>query len=322
MDKLRLVPKLMSNGFDLIDAELFGEAIKIGQQLKKLRHSSAFEIMALGHLRQGEISKALAILEEGVSKADRVWVLWKLLGDARSEAGRFSEAENAYQSALARAACDDELVHLSRAIAFSRAGKFTKAASAIRHVRTPRLRRRAEACRIRIALKLGRNRAAEQLARRLSRRPPIAGESPDRENQAEILLASALGLRSNPKTRGRSRRLAFRAVEQNATSVEALEIIREGNPSKGRSRLYQLLISGVWCVPLGKSRTAPGFVRSCQVAAPSDKAAFRHAKPFFPASVRKSLVLDESKIIPTRHRLLEGAYFLSGYCFYRRRTRA
>src|SRR5437867_3873200 len=100
MNKPQRVSSLMRRGFSLLRAHRYGDALEAGRKLKRLRHSSAFEIMALAHLRLGVLGKAIAILEEGVRKAGRVWLLWELLGNCYSDAERYDAAENAYQEAL------------------------------------------------------------------------------------------------------------------------------------------------------------------------------------------------------------------------------
>src|SRR5688572_5527241 len=121
MNKLQRATALMQKGFSFLDAHRYEDALKVGENLKKLRHSSAFEILALAYLRTGKLSKAIAILEEGVIRANRVWVLWELLGNCYSDGGRYSKAEKAYAEALRRENCDDDVIHLNRAIAFNRA---------------------------------------------------------------------------------------------------------------------------------------------------------------------------------------------------------
>src|SRR3954471_1371043 len=142
MDKLQQSTKLMEEGFSLIDECRYEAALKVGRRLKKLRHSSAFEILALAYLRSERLSKAIAVLEEGVAKAGRVWILWELLGNCYSDAGRFAKAEKAYQKALQLEGCNHDVVHLNRAIAFNRTGKYSDAKSALWLVKSPRLRRR------------------------------------------------------------------------------------------------------------------------------------------------------------------------------------
>ncbi|HEX5221321.1 MAG TPA: tetratricopeptide repeat protein [Verrucomicrobiae bacterium] len=322
MDKLRRATDLMQKGFSLLDEYCYEEALKVGQKLKKLRHSSAFEILALAHLRSDRLSKAIAVLEEGVAKAGRIWVLWELLGNCYSDAGRYAKAEKAYQKALRLDNCDHEAVHLNRAIAFNRAAKYLEAKSALRFVKSPRLNRRADSCRIRTALKLGNVRAARQLAARLSRIRPSCHEDYDRDSESEILLSCALALKGDPRAKTKALRFAFRAVETRPDNAEALALIREISHRKiAPLFLFSLLIHGVWHSPVGKSTFPPGFLRTLEVAAATERFAFQYAKEFFPPEVRKSLSIEETKTLDSHKLTLGGVYFLSGYIFYPRRRK-
>src|SRR5436190_12168919 len=169
MDRLQQTTKLMEKGFSLIDECRYEAALKVGRRLKKLRHSSAFEILALAYLRSERLSNTIAVLEEGVARAGRVWILWELLGNCYSHAGGYVKAEKAYQNALRLEGCNRDVIHLNRAIAFNRRGKHTEAKDALHFVKAPSLRRLSDACRIRTALKLGDVRFARQLASRLVR---------------------------------------------------------------------------------------------------------------------------------------------------------
>lgn len=322
MDKIRRASVLMQKGFSFLDEHRYADALKVGQKLKKLRHSSAFEILALAYLRSDKRSKAITVLEEGVNNAGRVWILWELLGNCYSDAGRYSKAERAYQKALRLERCDLDAIHLNRAIAFNRAGKHTEAKEALRFVHSLRLRQRSDACRIRTALALEDVRSARKLASRVLRSRPRRNENHDRDSESEILLSCALALSSNPTAKARALRFAFRAVEVQPNNAEALGLIREILHRKAaRLILFRLLIHGIWNVPIGKPNMPPGFFRTVEVAATNEAAAFRHAKPFFPTAVRKSLSVEESKTPKCPPLALEGVYFLSGYAFYPRRRR-
>src|SRR6185295_8730093 len=100
------VESLMQKGFALLDAHQYKEALEMGRQLQRMRHSSAFEIMALAYLGLDQLPKAIATLEEGVRAAERVWLLWELLGNCYSDEGRYDAAEKAYQTALSKERCD------------------------------------------------------------------------------------------------------------------------------------------------------------------------------------------------------------------------
>lgn len=323
MDKLRRASDLMQKGFLLLDEHRYAEAMKVGQKLKRLRHSSAFEILALAYRRSDKLSKAIAVLEEGVAKAGRVWILWELLGNCYSDAAHFAKAEKAYQAALLRESSDQAVVHLNRAIAFNRAGKPAEAKSVLRLVKSPRLLWWTEACRIRTALALGNTRLARRLALGLCRRRSSVFESCDRESKSEVFLACALALKGKAETHSKALRLAFRAVDAQPNNAQALAAIRDIIQRKVASPLlFRLLIRGVWGAPIDKSRVPPGFFRTVEVAAASQQAALRYARPFFPKRVRESLSVEETKAFRSTALSLEGVYFVSGYVFYLRRGKA
>jgi tetratricopeptide (TPR) repeat protein len=322
MDKLRRASDLMQKGFSLLDEHRYGDALKVGRALKKLRHSSAFEILALAYLGSNKLSRAIAVLEEGVTKVGRVWILWELLGNCYSDAGRFGKAEQAYAEALTREGCDTDVVHLNRAIAFNRRGKFAEAKLALRHVKSPRLVRRADACRLRNALHLGEFLSARRLALRLCRGHPIPAENYDSESESELFVACALALKDHPITRRKALRLAFKAVEVQPNNGEALAIIREIQ-RRGTSglHLFRLVIHGVWDSPIGKSSRPPGLFRTLEIAAPDAQAAFRRARPFFPKAIRETLSIEECRTLRNSKPAMEGVYFLSANMFYPRRRR-
>jgi tetratricopeptide (TPR) repeat protein len=312
---------LMRKGFSLLREHHYEDALKVGRELKKLRHSSAFEILALAYLHSNMLTRAVAVLEQGVQKADRVWILWELLGNCYSDSGRYEKAEKAYIQALAREGCDAGVVHLNRAIAFERRGKFPEAKTALRHVKSPRLVPRAEACGIRASLGLGNSRSAQQLANRLCRRHPIAPKNYDPANQSTLYLACALAFENKPLTRRKALRLARTALEADPQNREALAAIRRmaSRTTSHPSAYYRLLIHGVWNVAFDKYRLPPGFYRMVEIAAPNCQAAMRFILPFFPKLVRDSLSIEEETIVRKPGHFSQGVYSLSEYSFYPRR---
>jgi Flp pilus assembly protein TadD len=309
--------QLMQQAFSLIEEKKFKEAKKIGKELKRLRHSSAFEILALVYLRQEKMPEAVAVLEEGTSKAGRVWLLWELLGNCYSDLGRFRDAENAYQRALQQESCDPSVVHLNRAIAFERNGRIDDANAAMRQVKSSELEARANAVRIRLALAGGKIRTAQRIALKIAR----SGRNPegmyDKENKSAIMLSCALAFRETPEGRKRALRFAYRAVDFSPANTEALALIRELRGSKSRlPRLHRLLIHGDWSSPLTASELPLSFYRSIQVVAPTDATAFEYVNKFFPTSVRKTLKIEEHTSTNTSDLVLDGVYYLSGYAFY------
>ena len=322
MDKIVRAGNLMRKGFACLDEYRYANALKIGRKLKRLRHSSAFEILALAYWRLDKLPMAIKVLEEGVTKAGHVWILWELLGNCYSDAGIFAKSERAYQKALKLETCDQDVVHLNRAIAFNRAGKHAEAKSALELVQSPQLRRQRDACRIRTALALGDVRFARRLALPLSKCRLTRTDTFDRKSESEILLSCALALKCHPDTKGRALRLAYLAADEQPNNAEALALIREIQLRKASCLvLFRLLVHGVWSGTIGNSSVPPGFFRTLEVAAASQSAALRDAKRFFPMSVRKSLAIEEAIRRDGSSLSLTGVYYLSGYAFYPRRRK-
>jgi tetratricopeptide (TPR) repeat protein len=278
--------------------------------------------MALGYLRLGLLSKAIATLEQGVAKAPQAWILWELLGNSYSDAERYREAEKAYQGGLLQENCDPHVIHLNRAIAFERAGNLKQAWSAIQKVDSTRLSRMADEVRIRVSCALGNKRRALRIAHNLCRQP-IPVENRDSRRESSILTTCARVLKAAPKARRKARGLAYQAIGLNPANNEALALIREldNNRAIGAS-LFKLLIHGIWNEPLGKAKTPPGFFRSCQVRAKNQATAIRYARQFFPPRVRSSLLVEEASNLPSHDIDLDGVYFLSSLMFYRRRRKS
>jgi tetratricopeptide (TPR) repeat protein len=319
MNKQQII-NLMNRGYELLKEGRYEEALKCGRRLEKQRHSSGIEIAALALQRQGKPKAAIRVLRRGVRWADRVWLLWHLLGHCYSDAGDFRNAERAYHEALLRPKCSPSWIHLNRSIAFLRAGKIRKASDAVKRVRSPELYRLAEGQRIQIALRAGRNREAFKRALRLRKMTPNKQERYDAQQTSAILLDCASGLKQDSCYRTEALRLAHKAYET-WTSERALAAIREiiANPAASK-QAYTLLIQGVWHTTFAHYRLPPGFFRNMYVVASNEAAAFEYAKCFFPVRVRKSLRMSEVNAARRPNAELEGVYHASELMMYSRRN--
>lgn len=317
MEAARRLNNLIERGFAALETGAYRESIRIGTVLKKLRHSSAFEILALAYLKQNKLARAIRVLEEGVAKAGRAWILWELLGNCYSDAGRYQKAEQTYQKALRVERCNRDVIHLNRAIAFDRAGKLSAAKYALRLISAPRLGRRAAACRIRIELELGNMNVARRLASLLARQSPRKDENYDSKTESEVQLACAMGLRTSAATKAMALRCAMKAADKWPGNIDALATIRElQNKNSGKARAFRFLVRGVWTGSVGKGHRPAGFYRTVEAAGSDQIDAFRYAKPFFPKRVRKTLSIEEVKPLNDPAIIRHGVYFLSSFFFY------
>ena len=96
-NKIEYCEKLMDNAFTLLEECQPSKALKIGEKLRKLKYSGAFEIIARAYADLEKIDRAVKVLEEGVKKASDVWRLWQLLGNYYSETKKYQKAFQSYE---------------------------------------------------------------------------------------------------------------------------------------------------------------------------------------------------------------------------------
>src|SRR5688572_33122206 len=121
---IRLADEALESGNDKA-------ALTAGQNLIDLRHAYGFEVLARAYLLRDEKTRAIAALQDGVSKAPKVWQLWELLGDSWTDVGDQRRAREAYERVLAlpnadsaaRAHALTELERFDEAIATARAAR-------------------------------------------------------------------------------------------------------------------------------------------------------------------------------------------------------
>lgn len=117
---------LMDRAFDLLDRNNPQEALKIGLQLEDMRYSGGFEIQALALWSLRRRKKAIKVLERGVDTVPKVWLLWQLLGNYRSDEGDYDGACVAYEHASG-ADCDLVSIAYNHANALARAKRWEEA---------------------------------------------------------------------------------------------------------------------------------------------------------------------------------------------------
>ena len=128
---------LMDKGYSACKAKRYFEALRIGNRLVGLDHSSGYEILALAYAGLKQPDEAISTLEEGVSVAPSVWLLWQLLGNQYSDKGRYADAQRCFAEALACHRIDRSCVNFNSAIAFARAGQHDEALAALDQVSSP-----------------------------------------------------------------------------------------------------------------------------------------------------------------------------------------
>ncbi len=307
--------RLMRDGYDALNRNEHARALKIGRRLRRLHHSSGFEIIALAWLAQDKPAKAITVLEEGVQKAPLVWLLWQLLANCYSDEERFGEAHVCYERALTCPGVDCDSVHLNVSIALTREGRFDEALPAVDGIKGEALQPAATAQKLLLLNKLGRN--AEALAV-----GTLVQEGTWRETDASSLAGclAQLGVAhwKGRRDRDAASRHAWRAIEIEKRQETAAWLVREIMDKRSKTAQYlRVIVCGRWHEPIEGEDDPPGFFVNYDVVADDEREALEFIRPFEPVPVRESLTVDDVSILEDAPDQRKGVYrVLTGYLFF------
>lgn len=94
------IDSLIDQADEALEAGDDNTAITIGQQLIEMRNAYGFQVLARAYWQRDEKTKAIRTLQDGVSKAPKLWPLWQLLGDYWSDVGDGKRARECYETVL------------------------------------------------------------------------------------------------------------------------------------------------------------------------------------------------------------------------------
>ncbi len=308
------VLQLMESGFESLEALDYDHAIKIGKMLKKLRHSSAFEIIALAYAGKGRPRKAIKVLEYCVNRAPKAWRIWRLLGNFHSDQGNYQKAHEAYARAIDCPNSYESSVVLSKAIAFEKEGNIDQALIIIDQIVDEELVYHAGAVKLRVLDMAGRREEAAAIAEQLLRDIPDVGLAAD--VHAHLLALAGQALWTWKQDRERSMKLAMDAIELNRTEPVAMWLIREIMGLRSLdSNVYELVVEGEIMASVDAPSDSPGFAINCSVVAQTPDEALSFIRVFEPEEVRNTLKITSSKITKRKTDQPKGVYAISDYHF-------
>jgi len=297
----------MEEGFEALAGHDTKRAMRIGRELKKLRHSSNFEIMAQAYVADGQTEQAVQVLKEGVSAAPNVWRLWQLLGNCYSELERFQDCHSAYRRALECPGADTSTIHLNRAIALEREEKHEEAIQALSEVSGEELRLRRVAMTMELLNGLGRHSEARVLGEEAAR--VEAPEEEDRASLASIYAGLGRAVWEESHQSEAALDWAWKAVALEKDEATALWLIREiAHKHSPSSRYMRLLVRGRWNESITEDEEPPGFYATYEVIADSREEAMEMIRPFEPEALRESLFLERCDILEKAPDQTQGVY--------------
>ncbi|VVE68574.1 hypothetical protein PCA31118_02952 [Pandoraea captiosa] len=296
--------ELMAEAFAHLEAGDPETALEIGKRLESMQYSGAYEVQAMAYADLDDIEQAIAVLEAGVAHAPGVWLLWQLLGNYRSDLGRFPAAIEAYEAA-ANCAPDEDLVivDFNHANALARQGDFAAAQTQLdRTFESPHLAQagrafieNAIALRMHLFVAQGEPKAA------IATYEALAKQEHDEEG-SNVSMADVLAELSHAYKqtgdKAKAMTTALEAVQHYKWSDAALWALRAARDEQSETaRAMHLIVEGQWYEPLedeDPDGPAPEFVTTYDVVAENEEEALRLIAECEPPQVRESLRIAET----------------------------
>ncbi|CUU03711.1 Tetratricopeptide repeat-containing protein [Armatimonadetes bacterium GBS] len=298
------------------------KAARFAEQLLRMRHTAGFEIKARALWAMGRPEDAIATLQEGVAIAPEVWILWEYLGRYLSDAGRYSEALDAFRSGLACPNAPQDGFLFNLAIVYQRLGEYDNALQMLEQAESVRSNLPLawlEAARAYCLIQQKRYAEAERSLERAQHALNTL-DDPWTRGAVEAMVHAYTGLLywQRDGDLARAREHAERALHWDKTNPDAVALMRAGNPIADKpTPLWHILVEGVWHEPLEGMRTPAGFFANYWVIADTPDEALDYIRPFEPPSVRDSLKVSEATVESTVQGERKGVVrALAGYTFY------
>jgi tetratricopeptide (TPR) repeat protein len=308
------VQELIEQAEEALAGEDYARAQRIAERIIGARHSFGFELLARVFRAQDNLPRAIAVLQEGVTKAPRAWPLWMLLGEYRSDHGEYDQALLAYDTALGLEGVDTDEVHLNAAIVHERAGRPEHALMRLHEVRGANEETALQAARVRAEILLETERPDAAAA---AAHAALARASEDATADLLAPLHAALAKAAWMKNdREAALHHAWEALEYDADDT-ALWLIRElEGEYSDEAKFFRILVQGSARADLFGDGRERGFLRKFEVVADDEEEAMRLIRRVEPAMMRGSLRPDEVEVVEDASDQPKGVYWCSGHAFY------
>lgn len=261
----------------------------LAEQLKALRWSGAFEVLALAARAEGDLEGAVRVLDEGTAVAPQVWTLHQLRGNLLDALGRHGEAIEALDRALACPEPWVSSVRFNRAVARLRGGDAGGALADAEAVLTeggaPPFALDAVRVAIDALAKLARTADAVALVE------TALAQAGDAEPAASALAGLyAVALARDERSADAVARAAGRAIEGGKGTAE-LAMLLDPLPRDDRAaRKLRLVVEG----RIREGGKRYGFLRVLSLVAIDPEDGLAIARRIEPTTIRAELAVHES----------------------------
>lgn len=301
------VRQLETEAHALLEDERADEALAIGVRLCDMGWSGGFEVQALALAQRGDAEGAIALLEAAVQEID-VWSLWLLLGNLRSDLGRFADAIAALDRAAGFETASQTTVRFNRAIARHRMGEPGLALADLDPIlalpKPPAVAEDALALAAECLAEIGRAHDGLEMVRAALR---ACSPQDLRRGRLEVELALALDRAGAPVDEVRE--ALARAAESELTPPALLALARRIDPiATAEAQRYRLVVEGAIVDLPGVS----GYLRVFEVVAPDPGTALVLAKRFVRADARDALRVESCEVLEPTTDAEPGVWAASG----------
>jgi hypothetical protein len=328
MNNIVEVNKLMEDGFNAAYSDSFDDAIKIGKKLIGLRHSSGFEILALGLQGNKDFKKAIKVLEDGLKKVPGVFKLWQLLGNLYSDCKMYAKAYSAYENGLQCEDSDTDTICLNYSIALNRENNLLKAMETLNKINILNC---DESLKVSYwAIKLNIQNKMQDFNKCIADyhliNDLLHNSNSEKLHNAKEYISSihyeyAYALYKTGGDKDDIFKTIDNAISENKHNEEVKWLIREIRGAFSiESKHYSINIEGTWPFESNETGSEPGFLTHYDVIADNEIEALQYIKQFEPMEIRDTIKIQESKIIKKLPNTHKGVYSTTGYIFYNNGT--
>lgn len=303
--EIKEIEQIMLDGFSAAYSSDHEKAIIIGKELIKRRHSSGFEILALGYQHKGNLKKAIVTLETGVKKAPNVFKMWQLLGNLYSYTGKFQKSYDAYKRGMECPNTDLNSLNLNFAVALERDNKNIEAFEKINEIST------VDADNIfnisYWSTKFRIQNSLERFKQTIDEYKKIIKEI-DIDNIDKNLLPNidefisnihcedALALWKTNKNNNEINEIIEKSILADKHNDKTKWLIREIRKSKSEySYHFHIMINGEWTLNKSEDGKDMDFFTTYDVVAETEEEALGFIKQFEPPAIRDKIKIEEVK---------------------------